>query len=100
VVLAAIYAYESQIPRVSAEKARALMQHYGADEGTCGFFAVHTYTSALHAKAWRTEILRLVTRNDQLAGPTLDAAGRASEWLWRALDGSHAYRLRESSLSA
>ena len=30
--LAAFYAYESQVPRVAAEKARGLREMYGADE--------------------------------------------------------------------
>lgn len=99
-VLAAIYAYESQMARVSGEKARALLHHYGANARNCGFFVLHTYGDALHAKIWRTEILRLVSRNDQHALPALEAAGRAAEWLWKALDGSQAYRLCERGMSA
>src|SRR6185437_16205475 len=36
--LAIFYAYESQVPRVAAEKARGLRGMYGADEKTCEYF--------------------------------------------------------------
>ena len=36
--LAAFYAYESQVPRVAAEKARGLHETYGADEKTSWLF--------------------------------------------------------------
>ncbi len=39
--LAAFYAYESQVPRISAEKARGLTEMYGADAKTCGYFTLH-----------------------------------------------------------
>jgi pyrroloquinoline-quinone synthase len=99
-VLAAIYAYDSQVPRTSVERARALLRHYGADERTCGFFVLHSYADALHAKVWRAELTRLVSRNHALAGPALEAAGRAAEWLWQAMDGCRAHRLGASCLSA
>jgi len=99
-VLAAIYAYDSQVPRTSVERARALLRHYGADERTCGFFVLHSYADALHAKVWRAELLRLVSRNQALAAPTLAAASRAAEWMWKALDGCRAHRLGASCLSA
>ena len=99
-VLAAIYAYASQVPRVCGEKARALLQHYGADAGTCGYFVLHTYAGVRHATVWRSELLRLVARNEPLEASALEAAGRAAEWLWQALDGCQAYRLGERCMTA
>ncbi len=87
-VLAALYAYESQVPRISGEKARALLRHYGADAHTCGYFALHTYSDVRHSQVWRIELLRLVSGNNKLAAPALNSAGRAAFWLWQALDGS------------
>jgi pyrroloquinoline-quinone synthase len=52
-VLAALYAYESQVPRISGEKACALVSHYGASAYTCGYFALHTYADVLHSRATR-----------------------------------------------
>jgi pyrroloquinoline-quinone synthase len=92
-VLAALYAYESQVPRISGEKARGLLRHYGADARTCGYFALHTYADVRHSEIWRDELVRLVSRNCLLATPALDAAERAAHWLWQALDTSEAHRL-------
>src|SRR5271170_4005360 len=38
--IAAFYAYESQVPRVAKEKERGLREMYGADDKTCGYFAL------------------------------------------------------------
>jgi pyrroloquinoline-quinone synthase len=99
-VLAAIYAYASQVPRICGENARALLQHYGADARTCGYFVLHTYAGTRHATVWRSELIRLLGRNEPMEAPALESAGRAAEWLWQALDGCQAYRLGVRSMSA
>jgi pyrroloquinoline-quinone synthase len=99
-VIAAFYACTSQAPALSGEQARSLLQHYGADARTSGFFVLHSYADTLHTKVWRSELQYLLTRNEQLAEPALDAVGRAAEWLWQGLDGCQAYRLIERTLSA
>ncbi len=45
--LAAFYVYESQVPRVAKEKERGLREMYGADDKTCGYFALHTTADVL-----------------------------------------------------
>lgn len=97
-VIAALYAYESQMPRVSGEKACGLLRHYGADARTCGYFALHTYADVFHSRIWRDELGHVVAQDRYLAEPALDAAERAASWLWQALDGSAAHRL--SSISS
>jgi pyrroloquinoline-quinone synthase len=92
-VLAALYAYESQVPRISGEKARALLRYYGANARTCGYFALHTYADVLHSQIWRDELIHLVARNCNLTIPALNSAERAAFWLWQALDSSNAHRL-------
>jgi len=99
-VLASFYAYESQVPRISGEKACGLLRHYGADARTCGYFALHTYADVLHSQIWRNELVNLVSRNCKLAVPALDAAERAADWLWQALDGSEANRMCAQAVSA
>ena len=99
-VIAALYAYQSQVPRLCGEKARALLSHYGADERTCGFFVLHSYADVQQAKTLRGELFRLVSRDARIGDSVLTATGRAADWLWQALDGSKAHRLRERSLSA
>jgi pyrroloquinoline-quinone synthase len=98
--LAAVYAYASQVPRICGENARALLQHYGADARTCGYFVLHTYAGVRHATVWRAELARLLARNAPMEAPALESAGRAAEWLWQALDGSQSYRLSERSMTA
>jgi pyrroloquinoline-quinone synthase len=99
-VVAAIYAYQSQVPRLCGEKARALLNHYGADARTCGFFVLHSYADVRQAQTWRSELVRLVSPDDRLVDSALAAAGRAADWLWQALDASQSHRLRERELSA
>jgi pyrroloquinoline-quinone synthase len=99
-VLSAVYAYASQVPRLSAEKARALLRFYGSDDRSCAFFALHSYSDTLHARIWRSELVRLVSRNHELAQPALESANRGAEWLWQAIDGCQAYRLIEPCMSA
>lgn len=98
-VLAALYAYESQVPRISSEKARSLLSHYGTDAHTCGYFVLHSYADVIHSQIWRDELLRLVGRNPKLSDGALNSAGRAACWLWQALDGSEAHQLSEQSFS-
>jgi pyrroloquinoline-quinone synthase len=100
-VLAVIYAHESQVPRLSGERARALLSHYGADARTCGFFVLHTYADVLQTQVWRSELVRMVAHDSSVADAALEAAGRAADWLWQGLDGCQAHRLgSEPSLSA
>jgi pyrroloquinoline-quinone synthase len=92
-VVAALYAYESQMPRISGETARGLVRHYGADARTCGYFALHSYSDVRRAQIWCDELLRVVAQDGTLAEPALNATERAANWLWQALDGSEAHRL-------
>lgn len=46
--LAAFYAYESQVPRVAAEKARGLREMYAADDKTCEYFTLHSIADVHH----------------------------------------------------
>jgi pyrroloquinoline-quinone synthase len=98
-VLAALYAYESQIPRLSGEKACGLLRHYGADARTCGYFALHTYSDVRRSQVWRDELHLLVAHNLALVTPALDAAERAAHWLWQALDCSQANYLCRRELT-
>jgi pyrroloquinoline-quinone synthase len=91
--LAAFYAYESQVPRVAAEKARGLRAIYGADEKTCGYFALHTTADVLHSQVWRQQLGKRVEANPMAAEKALVAAENAAKALWRALDGIEARRM-------
>jgi pyrroloquinoline-quinone synthase len=90
--LAAFYAYESQVPRIAAEKARGLEQHYSADAKTCAYFTVHQTADIYHAQVW-SEQLALEARDGESQTRALASAERIAQSLWKALDGIERERL-------
>lgn len=95
--LAAFYAYESQVPRVAAEKARGLGQMYGADEKTCGYFTLHTTADVYHSRVWKKQLARLLENNPDIADRALSAGEHAAKALWNALDGIEGARLARAA---
>lgn len=95
--LAAFYAYESQVPRVAAEKACGLRQKYGADEKTCGYFTLHTTADVYHSNVWRNQLERIVEDNPAAEQRALAAAENAAKALWNALDGIEAARMARAA---
>ena len=95
--LAAFYAYESQVPRVAAEKARGLREMYGADEKTCAYFTLHTTADIYHSNVWREQLIKEVRKNPESADHALDSAERAAKALWHALDGIEARRAQQAA---
>jgi pyrroloquinoline-quinone synthase len=95
--LAAFYAYESQVPRVAAEKARGLRQSYSADEKTCGYFTLHTTADVYHSQVWRRQLGKRVEAHPAAAEKALAAAENAAKALWRALDGIEARRMAKTA---
>jgi pyrroloquinoline-quinone synthase len=91
--LAMFYSYESQVPRVAAEKARGLREVYGADEKTCEYFTLHTTADVYHSRAWKQQLANLVEDNPESADKALNAAENAAKALWNALDGIQAARM-------
>jgi pyrroloquinoline-quinone synthase len=85
--LAALYAYESQVPRIARQKADGLRKFYQADSKACRYFNLHQTADVEHAQVWREQIESSVAADRDAAGPALQAAGRAAVALWRALDG-------------
>jgi pyrroloquinoline-quinone synthase len=95
--LAAFYAYESQVPRVAAEKARGLRELYGADEKTYEYFTLHTTADVYHSRAWRHQLAKLVEGNPKAAEKALNAGEKAAKALWKALDGIETARLARAA---
>jgi pyrroloquinoline-quinone synthase len=73
--VAALYAYESQLPAVSDSKMEGLRRYYGLEGDAVAFFEVHRAIDVDHAAAQR-EILE----------DTGAASEAALEWTGRALD--------------
>lgn len=90
--LAAFYAYESQVPRIASEKERGLREMYGADDKTCGYFALHATADVYHSRVWRKQLEKRIEAHPETADAALDAAENAAKKLWQALDGIDARR--------
>jgi pyrroloquinoline-quinone synthase len=91
--LAAFYAYESQVPRIAAEKERGLRELYSADERTCCYFTLHTTADVFHSNAWKQQLKKRFDEQPETAGRALNAAEAAAKSLWNALDGIEARRM-------
>ena len=91
--LASFYAYESQVPRIAKEKERGLREIYGADDKTCGYFALHTTADVYHANVWLEQLEKRVATKPETAQAALDAAENTARLLWQALDGIDAARM-------
>ena len=83
----ALFAYESQVPKIAAEKLKGLKQHYGADDRACSYFTLHEKADIHHSNVWRKIICALVEQDDCHAAEALDGMSRAAQALWAALDG-------------
>jgi pyrroloquinoline-quinone synthase len=95
--LATFYAYESQVPRVAAEKSRGLQQMYAADAKTCEYFNLHTTADVYHSRVWKQQLANTVEGNPEAAERALNAAGNAAKALWNALDGIESQRMRQAA---
>ncbi len=95
--LATFYAYESQVPRVAAEKARGLQAMYGADAKTCEYFTLHTTADVYHSRVWKQQLANAVGNNPGASERALNAAENAAKALWTALDGIEAERMARAA---
>lgn len=95
--LATFYAYESQVPRVAAEKARGLQAMYGADAKTCEYFTLHTTADVYHSRVWKKQLGNVVESSPEASDRALHAAESAAKALWNALDGIDAQRMARAA---
>jgi len=85
--LAALYAYESQVPEVATTKIAGLQQFYGIDsENALSFFKVHEKADEFHSQATREALLELCQTEEQKQ-KALSAAEKAACALNLLLDG-------------
>jgi pyrroloquinoline-quinone synthase len=92
--LAALYAYESQIPEVSKTKREGLAAFYGiADDDATRFFSVHEEADVWHRQVERDALGRIADTPEKRER-ALAAARRCCEALNHALDGV----MRENAL--
>lgn len=85
--IAALYAYESQIPEVSTTKIEGLKKWYGLDtEDALVFFIVHEHADEIHRAVTREALSRMCVTEEQKQA-ALDAAREASDAFNLLLDG-------------
>ncbi len=85
--LAALYAYESRVPAISATKAAGLKQHYQADASTTRYFTLHEKADVHHAAIWRDAIVTELAQHPEKTEAALTAAEEVARVLWNTLDG-------------
>jgi pyrroloquinoline-quinone synthase len=82
--LAALYAYEGQVPRLAWEQMKGLAGHYGLEPAQIEFFSVHLVADVAHAGAELAAI-------EEMAGGdvpgVLAATETACDYLLKFLDG-------------
>jgi len=84
--LAALYAYESQIPSVATAKIDGLKRFYGvSDERGLSFFTVHETADVWHARTG-AELIARHCATDHDRELALDAGNRVLSALWSLLD--------------
>lgn len=85
--LAALYAYESQIPEISTTKIDGLKKWYDLDTpNALEFFAVHEHADEIHRTVTREALARLCQTDEQKQS-ALDAAREAADAFNLLLDG-------------
>jgi pyrroloquinoline-quinone synthase len=83
--LAALYAYESQVPEVAEAKIAGLSRFYGVDDPRAvAFFEVHRTADVFHRQAEEALLTANVRPGD--ATPVVGAASTAAQALWGFLD--------------
>ena len=96
--LAALYAYESQIPQVANTKRAGLSEFYGIDDQrTVEFFKVHEHYDVAHSASERDALARLCPDGARQQR-ALDAAETGARALWGFLDGVSAAYMPELEL--
>lgn len=84
--LAALYAYESQQPEVSRQKADGLQEFYGVDDPeTLAYFEVHAETDIEHRQGERLALERSL-ENGASPEQVLTSAAQALDAYWGLLD--------------
>lgn len=85
--LAALYAYESQVPMVAQTKREGLARFYNlSDERSVSFFSVHEAADIEHSRVER-ELLAEHCSTPEQQDRAIAAADKAARALWQFLDG-------------
>ncbi|MGH1363958.1 MAG: CADD family putative folate metabolism protein [Calditrichia bacterium] len=95
--IAALYAYESQVPEVARKKREGLKEFYGIeDDRTVSYFSVHEEADIEHSDAEREILLRYAT-DSSTEERLLNAAEESAKAMWMLLDGIYDNHVSESA---
>jgi pyrroloquinoline-quinone synthase len=86
--VAALYAYEAQVPEISSTKIDGLRKFYSVEKpAALAYFVIHEEADKAHREAWRTWLDEHSdpTSNDEIVA----TANEALSALWGALDAVH-----------
>jgi pyrroloquinoline-quinone synthase len=85
--VAALYAYEAQMPELSTTKIDGLKKFYSIDSPrSLAYFAVHEQVDKTHRSAWRNWLEQHASGDDE---EILATTNEALDALWGALDAVH-----------
>src|SRR6266702_1804384 len=85
--VAALYAYESQVPEIATTKIDGLKKFYGVTQPEgLEYFAVHEETDKAHRAAWRGWLEEHASGGEE---EILKTTNEALDALWGALDAVH-----------
>src|SRR5215831_565824 len=84
--VAALYAYESQVPEIATTKIDGLRRFYGiADAKGTAYFSVHQEVDKVHRKAWRNWLAKGASSDSTAEDRILTSTDDALNALWGAL---------------
>jgi pyrroloquinoline-quinone synthase len=85
--VAALYAYEAQVPEIATTKIDGLKKFYGIDNpASFAYFTVHEQADKEHRAAWRNWLEEHASGNEE---EILATTNQALDALWAALDAVH-----------
>lgn len=88
--VAALYAYESQIPEVARTKREGLVKFYGInDSRAVSYFSVHEEADVEHSQV-EGDILARHCQSDLARKRVLESAEASAKAIWKFLDGLYA----------
>lgn len=87
--VAALYAYESQVPEIAKSKREGLKSFYGIDDArSVSYFTVHEEADLVHRRMER-DILKEKATDDATRREVIDAAKGGARAMWTFLDGCY-----------
>lgn len=88
--VAALYAYEAQVPEIATTKIGGLHRFYGiSDAKGTAYFSVHEEADKEHRAAWRNWLVQNAASGSATEEQILASTNDALNALWGALDAVH-----------